>query len=256
MERVAFLIEETNQRLSCMLNPEGLVMRRLAGVRSRRSATGNLTGAGLVDDPLLYTGGGRTELQLDVLFDVALADSSATTEDVRDLTGPLWRLAENASRPESYGQPPLARFIWGKSWNVPGIVVAVSERFEQFTPDGLPQRSWLRLRFVRVDEAPPQPPSVPAQLTAPESLNELKDTLPALNIPEEDVQIHEVVGSGGDEDERNTTERPDQIAYQYTGDPAVWRLIAIFNDIDDPTHLAAGAVLRIPPLSFLLGGKP
>jgi hypothetical protein len=254
VERVAFLIEETNQRLSCMLNPEGLVVRRQAGVRSRRSATGNLTGAGLTDDPLLYTGGGRTELQLDVLFDVALADSATTTEDVRDLTGPLWRLAENAARSEGYAQPPVARFIWGKSWNVPGIVVAVSERFEQFNPDGLPQRSWLRLRFVRVAETPPQPSSVPPQLTAPESLNELKDSLPSLDIPEEDVQVHEVVGSGGEEDERATTERPDQIAYQYTGDPAVWRLIAIFNGIDDPTHLAAGDLLRIPPLSLLLGG--
>ena len=29
MERVAFLIEETNERLSCLLNPETLVMRRL-----------------------------------------------------------------------------------------------------------------------------------------------------------------------------------------------------------------------------------
>jgi hypothetical protein len=255
VERVAFLIEETNQRLSCMLNPEGLVMRRLAGVRSRRSATGHLTGAGLADDPLLYTGGGRTELQLDLLFDVALAGSSTTTADVRDLTGPLWKLAENAARSEGYRQLPLARFIWGKSWNVPGLVVAVSERFEQFTPDGLPQRSWLRLRFVRVDEAPPKPASVPAQLTAPESLNELKEKLETLEIPEEDIQIHEVVGSGGEEEERATAERPDQIAYQSTGDPAAWRLITIFNKIDDPLHLVAGALLRIPPLSFLLGGK-
>jgi hypothetical protein len=204
---------------------------------------------------LLYTGGGRTELQLDLLFDVALAGSSTTTEDVRDLTGPLWSLAENAARPEGYRQPPLARFIWGKSWNVPGLVVAVSERFEQFTPDGLPQRSWLRLRFVRVDEAPSRPASIPAQLTAPESLNDLKDLLPTLEIPEEDIQVHEIVGSGGAEEERATAERPDQIAYQYTGDPAAWRLIAIFNEIDDPLHLVAGALLRIPPLSFLMGGK-
>ena len=40
MERVAFLIEETNERLRCLLNPETLVLRRTAGVRPRQSATG------------------------------------------------------------------------------------------------------------------------------------------------------------------------------------------------------------------------
>ena len=60
MERVAFLIEDTNERLSCLLNPENLVVRRIAGVQPRRSAAGQLTGVGLADDPLLYTGGGRT----------------------------------------------------------------------------------------------------------------------------------------------------------------------------------------------------
>ena len=31
MERVAFLIEEANERLGCLLNPETLVLRRTAG---------------------------------------------------------------------------------------------------------------------------------------------------------------------------------------------------------------------------------
>ena len=51
MERVAFLIEETGQRLECLLNPETLVLRRTAGVAPRRSTTGRVTGAGMTDDP-------------------------------------------------------------------------------------------------------------------------------------------------------------------------------------------------------------
>ena len=31
MERVAFLIEETGERIACLLNPESLVVRRIAG---------------------------------------------------------------------------------------------------------------------------------------------------------------------------------------------------------------------------------
>jgi hypothetical protein len=152
MERVAFLIEETNERLGCLLNPENLVVRRFAGVQTRRSLTGQLTGAGLTDDPLLFTGGGLTELQLDLLFDISLAGSSVRTDDVRDLTRPLWNLAENAASPTNYARLPVVRFIWGKSWNIPGVVIAVAERLEQFSSTGVPNRSWLRMRFVRVGE--------------------------------------------------------------------------------------------------------
>lgn len=155
MERVAFLIEDTNERLGCLLNPESLVIRRAAGVRPARSATGQLTGAGLADDPLLFTGGGRTELDLDLLFDVTFAGSTASTDDVRDLTGPLWRLAENTRSRDGFGRPAAARFIWGKNWNIPGVVVAVAERLEHFTPAGVPRRSWLRLRMLRVADTSP-----------------------------------------------------------------------------------------------------
>ena len=48
MERAAFLIEETNQRIGCLLNPESLVVWRTAGLRSRQSVSGQLTGAGQV----------------------------------------------------------------------------------------------------------------------------------------------------------------------------------------------------------------
>ena len=61
MERVAFLIERTGERIGCLLNPESIVRRRVAGVRTRRSAGGLLTGTGLSDDQLIYTGGGTTD---------------------------------------------------------------------------------------------------------------------------------------------------------------------------------------------------
>jgi hypothetical protein len=62
MERVAFLIEETGERIVCLLNPESVVVRRTAGVRPRRSIGGSLAGSELADDALLFTGGGTTEM--------------------------------------------------------------------------------------------------------------------------------------------------------------------------------------------------
>jgi hypothetical protein len=91
---------------------------------------------------LLYTGGGTTELLLDLLFDVSLVtDSADTVENVRDLTRPLTDLAEGTIGTDGYAQVPLIRFIWGKAWNILGVVSAVAERLESFTPSGAPQRS-------------------------------------------------------------------------------------------------------------------
>lgn len=267
MERVAFLIEESNERLRCLLNPETLVIRRTAGVRPHPAISGQLTRTGLTEDPLLYTGGGRTEWQLDLLFDVALAGSSITTEDVRELTAPLWRLAENTASQSGQRRPPQVRFLWGKAWDIPAVVVAVAEQFEQFLPSGIPQRSWLRLRLWRVDEAA-EPPVVTSQLSVSSEqlavVSEtvgLTETLPEeMPAPAEDWGVHELMGGGelaetGEVEEAAVGERLDQLAYEYYGDAALWRLLAVANSVTDPLRLAAGALLRIPPLTVLSGSK-
>ena len=235
MERIAFLIEDTGERLGCLLNPESLVMRRQAGVRPRQSAGGLVTGADLADDQLLYCGGGNTELTMNLLFDVFLAGSSITTEDVRDLTGPIWRLAENSQLGGSYGNPPICRFVWGKSWHVPGIVTAVAEKLEYFTQGGSPRRSWLRLRLRRVLEpVVSRPPASGPQRPAPSEIQ----GLPGLG---EQVEAHEILGG----------ERPDQIAHSCYGDPNLARALMDYNDIDDPLHIPAGTILDLPLLSEL-----
>lgn len=256
MERVAFLLEETGERLGCLLNPESVVLRRSAGVRPRESAGGLVAGSELADDPLLCTGGGRTELTLDLLFDVSLAGSSIATEDVRDLTGPLWELAENAHAPGAYGRPPLARFIWGKSWNVPGIVMAVAERLEYFTAGGVPRRSWLRMRMQRVIEpastsaqTPFGPPASGLELP---SGGALEAAVSGAGIAGERLEVHEISGGGPAGDGGGDTgERLDQIAHEYYGDASFWRVLAMFNDIDNPMDMPAGARLQVPPLTDL-----
>src|SRR5262245_14288498 len=102
MERVAFLLP-SGERIGALLNPESLVVRRTAGLRPRSAVGGAITGGGPTDDPILFTGGGTTELLLELLFDVSLLGSSVQTEDVRDLTQPLWRLAENSVAEGGFG---------------------------------------------------------------------------------------------------------------------------------------------------------
>ncbi len=243
MERVAFLLEHTGERLSCLLNPESIVLRRQAGVRPRRSVSGILTGGGLADDQLLYTGGGKTELELDLLFDVSLAGSSMVTEDVRELTAPLWRLSENTVGENGYRRPPLARFVWGKAWNIPGIVVAVAEKLEYFTAQGIPRRSWLRMRFLRAEE----------RASTSSSAASRSPSLESIPLDQNLIQRYRVSGGGSGESEvrLSSAERLDEIADRYYGDPSLWRLLADFNGIDDPTHIPDGLSLKVLPLSVL-----
>jgi hypothetical protein len=225
MERVAFLIEQTNERLVGLLNPESLILRRTAGIQTRQNATGILNGAGLADDPLIYTAGGRTELDLDLLFDVSLAGSTIVSEDVRDLTAPLWNLAENTTN----GYPPLVRFVWGKHWNIPGVIISVAEHLEDFSAVGAPRRSWLRMRLLRARDA--QPVTQQTNIPIIEDISLLEEDLTL-----ENMRFHEVLAG----------ERLDEIASRFYGDAGYWRVLADFNDLIDPALLPAGLVLVIP----------
>jgi hypothetical protein len=249
MDRVAFLVEKTGERIPCLLNPESVVMRRLAGVRSRRSTTGPLTGVGLKDDPLLYTGGGKTEVNLDLLFDVSIAGSSIMTRDVRDLTGPLWGLAEGRVEGNGVSQPPLVRFVWGKAWNIPGIVVAVAERLENFSSGGVPGRSWLRMCLLRVSEPTLPKPDAP-------TLGPSIPQLPVdLEIAPDQLLVHEITGGAPEgPEEKGPPARLDAIAHEFCGYPW-WKPVAQLNNIDDPTRIPPGTLLRIPH-DWLSKGTP
>ena len=241
MERVAFLIEKTGARVACLLNPETFTMQRTAGIQPQRAPGGMLTGARRSDDPLIYTGGGRTVLELDLLFDVNVGGSTIRTNDVRALTLPIWQLAENTAQGAGYRQPPQVRFIWGKAWNIPCVVVSVAERFEYFSPQGVAQRSWLRLRLWRVSEEVyrPQEPSdflLDDQPGLPADFSFFGDS----DIPDETWEVREIVG------DPSRSERLDQIAGEQYGDPARWRLLAAVNNIDNPLEQLQGTLLRIP----------
>jgi hypothetical protein len=244
MERVAFLIERTGERIECLLNPATFTFTRQAGVRPLRTLGAALTGVAPADDPLLSTGGGRTELTLELLFDVSKQTSARPHVSVQALTAPLWNLAENSDERDGHGSPPLVRFVWGKAWNVAAVVVSVAERFEQFTPEGVPQRSWLKLRLVRCSAPAAPVAAAPAAFALGE--DDLERLLEPL--PDDEVQVHEVAGERTTDDSApGQVERIEQLAFRYFGDASLWRLLAAFNGLEDPARMPAGTVLRVPP---------
>jgi hypothetical protein len=232
MERVAFIVDETGERIDCLLNPETFEVRRLAGVRPQGSASGHLVGTGRADDPLLFTGGGRTELVLDLVFDVDLIESRARPADVRVATRRLWALAENGATEHGSARPPLVRLVWGKTWNLPGIIAAIAERFDAFGSTGLPRRSWLRLKLVRVAD--------PARPAAADEL-ETAQSAPALPL----AAAVQAVGEG-ETGPGYSGVRFDLLADEALGSPVHWRKLAEHNRVDNPFEVPAGAVLAVP----------
>ena len=51
MERVTFLLEETGERVSALLNPETVALARRSGLRTLANRPGTITGAPTSDDP-------------------------------------------------------------------------------------------------------------------------------------------------------------------------------------------------------------
>ncbi|WP_422756095.1 hypothetical protein [Micromonospora sp. WMMD708] len=234
MERVAFLVDESGVRIDCLLNPQTVQVTRVAGVRSRGSAQGRLTGIGLADDPLAFTGGGRTELVLDLLFDTDLVEGPTRPGDVRTLTRPLWMLAENSAVVHGWQRPPLVRLVWGKTWNVPGVVVAVAERFDVFTRTGSPRRSWLRMKLLRVAES------------ADEAQQGFAEELAAATPPGTPPGQAVVAAGDGAATPGYSGVRFDLLAHDALGSPLRWRLLAEHNRITDPFAVPAGTALAVP----------
>lgn len=253
MERVTFLIEATGERVSCLLNPESLTLTRRAGLRDRAGRGGALTGVGDSHDALISTGGGITELELQLLFDTELARTldprpngkeataggieatlAQTELDVRDLTRPLFTLAEPWPRDTEANSVPVVRFIWGRAWNLPVVVLAVAERLERFGPGGVPGRSWMSLRLRQVPEA--ETAAVGPLLPAPLKAGDGPETAPEITLD----AIQAVADAAG------MPVTPIYLAaFWLTGRAEDWPFVAEASGIEDPLRIEAGAIFTV-----------
>ena len=172
MERAAFVVEGgegRGTRIDCRFNPSEVVLERVGGVRPRSLSGARIGGRNAAEDPLLFTGGGETRLTLKLLFDTTSEEIPRSPwlprvpgepprprVDVRSKTRPLWDMAGGAAGDVGGDRElPRGRFIWGKAWNLPVAVLALSERLDFFDPHGTPLRSWVHIRLRKLPEPPP-----------------------------------------------------------------------------------------------------
>lgn len=249
MERVVFLTEPDERQVSCLLNPESVIIRRSAGLKIRSSVGGQVSGNGQTEYPLLYTGGGTTLIDLELLFDITLPESPKSISNVRQLTSEFFAMTESVRQTEFVNHLPTVRMIWGKSWNISAVVTDVAERLDYFTRNGVPQRSWLKMRLRKINNEPFEEEDdmymakrnhalTKAFLENPYSIHGLFLTDQNSDILQNTETLH-------------STDRLDNIADRFYHDPAMWKLLAVFNNIDNPLDNTNSRSIKIPALSEL-----
>ncbi|MBD2438758.1 LysM peptidoglycan-binding domain-containing protein [Nostoc sp. FACHB-110] len=159
-----------------------------------------------------------TQLNLDLFFDTTLM--RLPPENVQNYTRKIFSLTQPriGTNPK---RPPRCQLIWGTisgkdSILLPdGFLERVTKKLTHFLEDGTPVRATLNCTFKEWRE-----PKKKAKI-----LNPIDD-------PVRIVKQGETLSS---------------IATEEYGDPALWRVIAAENKLNNPRILNPGTVLTIPP---------
>jgi len=163
--------------------------------------------------PLLqFVHGNLKTLDMELFLDTYEAKT-----DVRELTMKLTSLMD--IQPDLHA-PPVLLFVWG-SLSFACVLTKVSQRFIMFLPSGIPARARLQTTFSEYTNSNVEP----------------KET------KRETADYSRLYVAG-----QNQT--LSSIAAEMYDNPALWRPIAIANEIDDPRVLEVGQRLRIPALPF------
>ncbi len=248
MEKIIFFDEQDGSRIDALLNPESLSWRRSAGVRSRLIGERPVMYPEAREDTLIFTGGGVTDIDLNLLFDtrllprrpppIPISDAANTQRDsysdVRDLTQPLWALTEAqrlGGTNSTIGLRPQL-LIWGE-WSVRVVFTAIAERFEEFNIDGMPRRAWLSisLRRVETDETATTNSTASGNTTMLDQLAH-SDPDTGLTAVAGDLSVAAattpLAGIG----------RPDLFAHEVLGDARLWPLLLDHLGIEDPLSVS------------------
>jgi nucleoid-associated protein YgaU len=173
--------------------------------------------------PMQFGGGGKRTLTLNLMFDVTEPvtryGQTSKIVDVRQITNDFVKLTR-IERDANPSQPPVCAISWGMPLDHPdfpfvGVVTSLTQTFTLFRSDGTPVRADLKVDFTEWLDREED-----LRRTDPEETTRM-------------VKRGDTLGS---------------IAFEVYGNPALWRIIAEANQLDDPRHLDIGKLLTIPKL--------
>ena len=212
LEKATLTNTVTGDSIPVLFNPEEYTV-------NRDNNFAQVTVPGLRGPLLQFVSGNLQTLEMELLVDSYEAHDrfNEAGQDVRELTA---RITDLMNIDPGTHAPPVLLFTWG-SLVFKCVLARASQRFIMFLPDGTPVRARLQVTFNEF---------VNSDLEAKEIKRETADY----------SHVH-VVRQG------ETLSAIAALVYQ---NPALWRPIAINNQIDDPRALTVGSRLLIPQLPF------
>jgi nucleoid-associated protein YgaU len=216
LEKATITNTVTGKVIEVLFNPEEYTVN--SEVTYAQSAIPGVSG------PLLqFVHGNMSTLEMELLLDTQEKHSSAgrtqnsANSDVRVLVRAITDLMAIESTTHA---PPVLLFTWG-SLTFTCVLARASQKYQMFLPTGIPVRARMQVTF-----------------------NEFRNIdLEAKEIKRQtaDYTKRRVVGQG---------ETLSSIAAELYDDAAMWRPLAIANEIDDPRTLPTGLELVVPRLPF------
>jgi nucleoid-associated protein YgaU len=171
--------------------------------------------------PPEFSGADPCKLTLEMFFDATGKHDGSVVASVEKLF--TCCVPTEASHGQKKAVPPLVVFTWGNITSFPAYVSTVSAKYTLFSADGTPIRATCS---VTLEEMPGE--------NGPQ--NPTSGSLAAR-------RVHRTV----------TGDSLASLAYAEYGDATLWRRLAEFNGIDDPSRLPSGALVLLPAVDELLG---
>lgn len=209
--RIFEVDEEGNESgglsVSCMFNPFEYTVSK-SNTYSEKSQNRSNT------PQIEFKKAGAQTLKLSLLFDTYEAG-----EDVSRTTNKLWKFMEPKKDEggDKKAPPPEVAFEWGV-FRFVAVITNMTQKFTLFKSDGTPVRASVDVTFTQHKDVNDYPNQNPTSGGGP-------------------VQRVWSVVHG---------DRLDAIAARVYGDAEKWRLIAEYNDVDNPLALRPGQKLTIP----------
>jgi hypothetical protein len=166
-----------------------------------------------------YLGSNPQSVSLQIFFDGWEDSKRNVVKDIDQLLD--WCTPSTGSVNNEKPQPPVLNFVWGGNKHLSDrkfYLESVTAKYTMFKSDGTPVRA-----------------------TADISLKEVPDDPKGTNPTSGSIYARRshVVSEG---------DTLQSIAQKEYDQPALWRGLAAFNDIDDPLRLSTGARLLLPSL--------
>ncbi|MGH3549653.1 MAG: peptidase M23 [Pseudonocardiaceae bacterium] len=202
-------------QIDFQFNPKELTISKSA--TWSRAAQKDSTNSGVPE----YRGPEPCKLALEMFLDASDTQDDAVVKRVEKLFSCCVPTAESHDKKKP--NPPWVVFHWGGLSTFTGFIHSVSVKYTLFTPAGLPIRAVATVNLEEISKEQ-------------QGQNPTSGALSA-------HRVHTVLSG----------DTLASIAWREYGDPAMWRVVATANRIEDPMRLRAGSSLLVPAAEDLGG---